>query len=88
MEKEKERPIFILLAIFTVAWLLVLVGSVVIFKFIIPFHYWGGFTDSIAKGVFATVLGLVWLYVLALLRNLLVRKTIPTRNKPAVGSQP
>ncbi len=83
---EKERPIFILLAIFTIAWLLVLIGSVVIFKFILPFHYWGGLTDSIAKGVFATVLGLVWLYALALLRNLLVRKTIPTRNEPTLSS--
>jgi pilus assembly protein TadC len=84
---EKERPIFILLAIFTIAWLLVLVGSAVIFEFIVPFHYWGGFTDRIAKGVFATVLGLVWLYALALLRNLLVRRTIPTRNKSAISSQ-
>jgi pilus assembly protein TadC len=82
---EKQRPIFILLGIFTIAWLLVLIGSVVIFEFIIPFHYWGGFTDSIAKGIFATVLGLVWLYALALLRNLLARKTIPTKSNAPIS---
>lgn len=81
---EKERPIQILLVIFTIAWLLVLIGSVLIFEFIIPFHYWGGFSDSVAKGVFATILGLVWLYILALLRNLLVKRTIPTREKERV----
>jgi hypothetical protein len=82
---EKQRPIFILLGIFTIAWLLVLIGSVVIFEFIIPFHYWGGFTDSIAKGAFATVLGLIWLYALALLRNLLAKKTIPTQSKASIS---
>jgi hypothetical protein len=65
-----------LLALFTIAWLLVLIGTVLIFDFIVPFHHWGGIYDSVAKGIFATILGLVWLYALALMRDVFVKRNI------------
>lgn len=77
----RETPMLTLIGIFTIAWLLVLGGTVIIFHLIVPFSYWGGFADSIAKGIFTTVLGLVWLYALSLLRNLIVKLSLPERRK-------
>jgi uncharacterized membrane protein (UPF0182 family) len=72
-----ERPLLLLLAVFALAWLLVLVGTVVIFELIVPFYYFEiPFYNSIMKGVFSTILGVVWLFLLGLLRNLLVRRTL------------
>lgn len=74
-----------LFAIFTMAWLLVLIGTVLIFDFIVPFHYWGGIYDSAAKGVFATILGIVWLYALNLMRDVFVRRNILTKKEKVLS---
>lgn len=79
MEKKSRKPMISLLVIFTLAWLLVLVGTVIIFQFIVPFHYWGGIYDSFAKGIFALILALGWLYAMALLRDVFVRRNILLR---------
>jgi hypothetical protein len=73
---EKEKPVVALFAVFTIAWVLVLIGTIIIFEFIVPFHYWGGIYDSIAKGTFTTVLALVWLYTLAFLRDIVVKRNV------------
>jgi hypothetical protein len=83
---EKEKPMVALFAIFTVAWLLVLIGTIVIFEFIVPFHYWGGIYDSVAKAVFTTILALVWLYSLAFLRNVFVKRNILTKKQEALSN--
>jgi hypothetical protein len=75
-----------LFAIFTVAWLLVLVGSIIIFEIIVPFHYWGGIYDSAAKGIFTTILGLVWLYAFVLLRDIFVKRNILTKKQETLSS--
>jgi hypothetical protein len=81
---EKEKPMLALFAIFTIAWLLVLIGTIIIFKFIVPFYYWGGIYDSIAKGVFTTILALVWLYSLAFLRDIIVKRNILLKKQEPV----
>jgi hypothetical protein len=81
---EKEKPMLALFAIFTIAWLLVLIGTIIIFKFIVPFYYWGRIYDSIAKGVFTTILALVWLYSLAFLRDIIVKRNILLKKQEPV----
>ncbi len=76
-----------LFTIFTIAWLLVLVGTIIIFEFIVPFHYWGGIYDSVAKGIFTTILGLVWLYALVLLRDVFVKRNILTKKQESLANQ-
>ncbi|GEM_PF-1773922 len=71
-----NRPLFSLFAIFTVAWLLVLAGAVVIFKFIVPFTYCHCFYDGVAKGAFSTILAVIWLGILVAMRDQFVRKNI------------
>ena len=80
MEKEKGAPIVALLGIFTLAWVLVFVGTVIIFEFIIPFSFSSFFYNSIAKAVFTTILAMVWLYLLLLLRNVAVKRLLSPRN--------
>jgi len=65
-----------MLAIFTAAWLLVLAGVAIIFKFIVPFSYCKCFDDNIVKGVLASLLAVLWLLTLVVMRNVMVRRTI------------
>ncbi len=67
------------MAIFAIAWLLVLLGAIIIFKEIVPFQYCACFTDNILKGVFASILGVVWLLALIFMRNVIVRRQIYNR---------
>jgi hypothetical protein len=83
---EKQKPMVALFAIFTIAWLLVLVGTIVIFKFIVPFHYWGGMYDSVTKGALTTILALVWLYTFGFLRSVFVKRNILTKKQESIGS--
>lgn len=72
-----------LVAVFAIAWLLVLLGVIVIFEFIVPFQFCSCFYDSVAKGVFATVLSVAWLFALVLMRNVLVRRTLLSKRVPS-----
>jgi hypothetical protein len=66
-----------LLLILFVIWLLVLFGAVLIFGFIVPFSYFSNiFLNSVLKGIFATVLALVWLYIFVFLTRSFVRRHI------------
>ena len=62
-----------LLGIFTAAWALVLVGTVLIFKYIVPLTIFHSFLDSVMKGVLATILVAVWLVLFVEMRNLMIR---------------
>ncbi len=70
------RPFTILIGIFFASWILVLVGTIIIFGFIVPFSYCQCFYDNIIKGVFATILALIWLFLMIVMRNVLVRSRI------------
>ena len=85
---QKEKPLLELYGIFTAVWLLVLLGTILIFDLIVPFHYWGGIYDSFAKGIFASILALIWLYAFILLRDAFVRRNIPSKESKQVGNQP
>jgi hypothetical protein len=62
-----------LIGIFTAVWILVLVGTVVIFEFIVPLVVFHSFLDSVLKGVLASILGLVWLFLFYEMQNLMER---------------
>jgi hypothetical protein len=73
----RKDPVPILLAIFAVIWALVLVGTILIFEFIVPMQIFHSSLDSILKGVFATILVVVWLGLFILMRNAMVRRQLP-----------
>jgi len=62
-----------LIGIFTIVWILVLVGTVVVFEFIVPLVVFHSFLDSILKGVLATILVLVWLFLFYEMQNVMER---------------
>ena len=62
-----------LLGIFTAAWALVLVGTVLIFRYIVPLTIFHSFLDGVVKGVLATILVAVWLVLFVEMRNLMIR---------------
>ena len=72
-----------LLAAFAIAWLLVLLGTIVIFEFIIPFQYFGNIFDGILKGVFTLALAVVWLSAMVGMRDYIVKKRILGRKTAA-----
>jgi hypothetical protein len=65
-----------LLVIFALAWVLVLVGAILIFEFIVPHNFCAGICNGVAKGAAATVMGVLWLLALFAMRNVLVRRTL------------
>jgi hypothetical protein len=73
----RKDPLPIFLAIFTVIWALVLVGTIIIFEFIVPMQIFHSYLDGIMKGVFATILVVVWLGLFVLMRNAMVRRQLP-----------
>ncbi len=75
-----------ILGILSAIWLLVLVGTVLIFHFIIPlslFHSF--FLNSIVKALLSGILVLIWLGVFIGLTNAFVRNYIV--QKPIESSQ-
>jgi hypothetical protein len=65
-----------LLVIFALAWILVLVGTILIFEFIVPQNFCPGICNGVAKGAAATVMGVLWLLALLAMRNILIRRTL------------
>ena len=72
----ESNPLPALIAILTAAWLLILLGAVVIFNYIVPFSLFHSYADSVAKGIFGTVVGLLWLFAMAKMKDYFVRKKI------------
>lgn len=64
------------MVVFAIAWLLVLLGTIIIFKVIVPFRYCACFSDNILKGVLASIMGVVWLLAMVFMRNVIVRRQI------------
>ena len=62
--------------IFVAVWLLVLAGTIIIFKVIVPLALFHSFLDGVAKGILALVLVVVWVALFILLRNAMVRKQL------------
>ncbi len=82
----RKSPLPALVGILTAAWILILVGAVIIFNYIVPFSYFHTYADSVAKGVFGTVSALVWLLAMVKMRDYFVRTWI-LRNKTTLTSE-
>ena len=80
---KKGDPVQMLLAIFAAIWLLVLMGAIIIFEFIVPLAVFHSFLDSVLKGVLATILAVIWLALFVALRNLMVRRQLFPANNTA-----
>lgn len=65
-----------LIAIFFLAWLLVLIGAIVVFELIVPQSFCGCVYDGVVKAALAAILGVVWILILAAMRNELVKRTL------------
>ncbi len=78
-KSEPNKPYAEMIGIFTISWLLVLLGAIIIFKYIVPFNYCNCFNDGILKGVFAVILSGVWLLAMVVMRDVMVRRTILRR---------
>lgn len=70
-----------MLATFAIAWLLVLLGTIVIFELIVPFQYFGNIFDGVLKGVFTLILAVVWLVAMVGMRDYIVRRRILSRKE-------
>jgi hypothetical protein len=77
----EREPVRVLIGIFTVAWALVLIGTIIIFKYIVPIVIFRSFLDGIVKGFLAMILVLVWLYLFVQMRNVMVRSQLRIENK-------
>jgi ethanolamine transporter EutH len=73
--------------IFAAAWLLILAGAVIVFRVIVPLTICDCFANSVAKGVLATLLSVVWLSILVAMRNLVVRRTLMKKKEEETVSK-
>jgi hypothetical protein len=70
---ETSNPIIMLIGIFTAAWILVLLGTVLIFEYIVPLVIFHSILDGIVKGILATILVVIWLGLFIGMRNVMIR---------------
>jgi len=80
-KREPNKPYAEMIGIFTISWLLVLGGVIIIFKLIVPLSYCHCFVDNVLKGVSATILAGLWLGAMLVMRNVMVRRTIFRRTE-------
>lgn len=71
MPKERD-PIIMLIGIFTAAWLLVLIGTVMIFEYIVPMTIFHSLLDGLVKGILTTILIVIWLALFAKMRDVMI----------------
>ncbi|MDG6997754.1 MAG: hypothetical protein JRN15_01420 [Nitrososphaerota archaeon] len=74
MARDSSMPA--LYGIFAAAWLLVLLGATIVFKFIVPFSFCNCMYDGVAKAILAAILGGAWLLIMVAMRNFLVSRTL------------
>jgi TRAP-type C4-dicarboxylate transport system permease large subunit len=69
------------MGIFTAAWVLVLLGTIIVFGFIIPLEVFHSFFDGILKGILATILVMIWLFLFVQMRNVMVKSQLRIEKK-------
>jgi hypothetical protein len=74
-----SNPIPILLTIFTLVWLLVLGGTIIIFQFIVPLVIFHSFMDGVTKGILVVILVVVWVDLFMLMRNAMENRQLRPR---------
>ena len=77
-ERDSVR---VLIGIFTAAWALVLVGTIIIFEYIVPIVIFRNILDGIVKGVLAMILVLIWLFLFIQMRNVMVKSQLRIEKK-------
>ena len=75
----RDSSMAALYGIFGASWLLVLLGAIIVFKFIVPLSFCGCFYDGAAKAALAALLGATWLLIMVAMRNFLVGRTLTKR---------
>jgi Na+-translocating ferredoxin:NAD+ oxidoreductase RnfA subunit len=80
-EVEEKKSLWELVGIFTIVWILVLLGTGIIFDVIVPLNLFHSFLDSIVKGLLAAVLVGVWLLLFIGLRNRMVKSQLRLEKK-------
>ena len=78
---EDNNTLLTLVVIFTAAWALVLIGTVLIFAYIVPLKIFHSFLDGIVKGVLTTILVVAWLYLFVKMRNLMIKTQLRLEKK-------
>ncbi len=61
--------------------MLVLVGTIIVFGYIVPLQISPFFLDSIVKGILATILVVVWLFLFVQMRNIMVKSQLRIEKK-------
>jgi len=72
------------MGILAVAWIIVFLGMIIIFKFIVPMPdiILGGFgavITAVLKALMATALGITWLLIMIWLRNMYAKRKVLRR---------
>lgn len=67
-------PVRTLIGIFTLVWILVLVGTIIIFRYIVPLDLFHSYLDNVLKGVLSAILGLIWIALFVELRNIMIKR--------------
>lgn len=70
-----------LAGIFTAAWLLVLLGTVLIFEYIVPLNIFHSLLDGVVKGVLTTILVVVWLFLFVKMRDYMIETQLGLEKK-------
>jgi hypothetical protein len=78
---SERDPVRVLIGIFTAAWILVLLGTIIVFGYIVPLDIFHSFLDSIVKGVLALILVFVWLILFVQMRNVMVKSQLRIEKK-------
>jgi uncharacterized membrane protein len=77
--RDGQKPYAEMITIFVIAWLLVLLLTILVFRVIVPMQICQCYYDNVAKGVFGLILGVAWLAALVVMRNVMVRRTIMSK---------
>jgi hypothetical protein len=67
------------MVIFAIIWVLVLAGTIIIFKFIVPLVLFHSMLDGITKGIFSALLVIVWFGLFVMMRNAMVKRHLAPR---------
>lgn len=79
---EVRSAVVMLAGIFTAAWLLVLLGTVLIFEFIVPLNIVHSLLlNGVVKGVLATMLVIVWLFLFVKMRDYMIKTQLRLEKK-------
>lgn len=62
------------MAIFTVVWILILAGTIIIFELIVPLRVVQNLLNGFVQAGFTLLLVMVWLGIFLLMRNLMVKR--------------